>query len=165
VTVGELARADEDLLGRAFGPAVGPLLRRLARGEDDVPAVGRAARARSRGREHTFERDLRHPLLVERAVERLAEHVCRDLLTAGREAEAVTVTLRYAPFETHSHTIPVEPPSNDPQRLSRAAAAALRRFELDRPVRLVGVRAELAPAARHRGRRRVRVHERQLSLL
>ncbi len=46
-------------------------------------------------------------------------------------------------IERYRH-VSVDPPCSDRTALTRAALAALGRFELDRPVRLLGVRAELA---------------------
>jgi DNA polymerase-4 len=54
------------------------------------------------------------------------------------------VKVRFAPFDTHTHGVPLPAPTLDPAALEAAALAALDRFELDRPVRLLGVRAELA---------------------
>jgi DNA polymerase-4 len=154
--VEELAAADERVLSEAFGPAVGPLLRRLARGEDDAPLVPRRTPRKSHGLEHTFETDLDDPAAVRRAVVELAQAVARDLLGRGRAAARVEVTLRYATFVTRSHGVSVPRPSADPALLAEAALGALDRFELQGPVRLVGVRAELVPPAPRARRRRSR---------
>lgn len=154
-TVRDLAAADVDALAATFGPVAGPSLRRLARGEDDTPLVRRHARARSHGREHTFETDTADAAAVREAVVRLARAVARDLRRTRRSAVRLTVTVRLAPFATHSHSVDLARPSSDTPAVEEAALRALARFELDRPVRLVGVRAALGPP-RTRPRRRRR---------
>lgn len=57
--------------------------------------------------------------------------------------ERVVVKVRFAPFVTNTHGAPLREPTMDPAAIQGAAAAALERFELDRPVRLVGVKVEL----------------------
>jgi DNA polymerase-4 len=59
----------------------------------------------------------------------------------------VVVKVRFAPFITDTHGAPLREPTMDPAAIETAAAAALDRFELDRPVRLVGVKVELAARA------------------
>lgn len=162
--VRDLAAADESSLAREFGPTTGPWLVRLARGEDDAPLVPRRPARRSHGRERTFESDVDDPDAVRRAVVDLAHAVAGDLGRRHRPAVHVSVTLRFAPFETHSHSVHTTSLSADPAVLEEAALRALARFELGRPVRLVGVRAALAPPA-PRSRRRRRRRERQTARL
>jgi DNA polymerase IV len=144
-TVAELARADEAALSRRFGPNTGPWLRRLARGEDDSPVVSEPYRARSRGREVTFQIDLVDQESVRREVQRLAAELQDDLRQEGRPAIRVTVKVRFSPFVTHTHSVPLDHPTADGSEIGRAALAALDRFELGRPIRLLGVRADLSP--------------------
>ena len=53
--------------------------------------------------------------------------------------------LRYAPFETRSRSLTLPAPTSDVERLTEAALELLTRFDQTRAVRLVGVRAEMAP--------------------
>ncbi|MGH2723689.1 MAG: DNA polymerase IV [Actinomycetota bacterium] len=145
LTVGELARADPEELAGAFGPATGPWLVAVARGEDPSPVVAERGPARSRGRERTFQQDLEDPRRVREEVRRLARRVAEDLAGDGRPAVRVVVKVRSAPFVTHTHGVTLPAPSGEPGDLERAALEALGRFDLDRPVRLLGVRAELRP--------------------
>jgi DNA polymerase IV len=149
-TVGALAGADEEVLARRFGPATGPWLRRLALGEMDWPVSDQPYQPRSRGREHTFQRDLTQPEDVRAKVATIARALAEEVRRAGRPAVRVVVKVRFVPFFTATHGVRVDPPAWDEDTLERAALAALERFELTRPVRLLGVRAELASAADHR---------------
>jgi DNA polymerase-4 len=73
----------------------------------------------------------------------LARRVARDVAAEGRPAMRVAVKVRFAPFLTQTHGIALPTPTSDPAEIERAALAALELFELNRSVRLLGVRAEL----------------------
>ncbi len=144
-TVGSLAHADERTLAGTFGPNTGPWLRRLATGEDRTPVSAEPHVPKGRGRERTFQQDLVGLDHVRREVEELTRELARDLRADGRPVVRVIVKVRFAPFVTSTHGVALERPTMDPKAIERAALAALERFDLDRPVRLLGVRAELAP--------------------
>lgn len=145
-TVDDLARANEDELARAFGPKTGPWLRRLGAGEDDTPVTDAPYVPKGRGRERTFQRDLTDPDEIRAQIARLAGEVARDLREEERPAVRVVVKVRFAPFFTSTHGVALAEATMDPAALERGALEALSRFELDRPVRLLGVRAEMLDA-------------------
>jgi DNA polymerase IV len=141
--VGGLARASEETLCERFGPNIGSWLRQIARGIDETPVRPEHPPVRSLGHQITYQHDLADPVAVELEVTRLAATVAQDLQTAGKLAQSVVVVIRFAPFETHGHIARLGRRSAEESQLTAAALTALERFELDRPVRLVGVRAEL----------------------
>jgi len=143
-TVRRLAAADPGVLAARFGPATGPWLVRLAHGRDDSPVTAVPHRARSRGRETTFQRDLGDWDEVRRQVARLARQVARDVATERRPAVRVVVKVRFAPFTTRTHGQALAAPTTEAAALEQAADSALDRFTERRPVRLLGVRAEFA---------------------
>ncbi len=143
-TVGELAAASQDALAERFGPQTGPWIRRLATGEDASVVSSEPYVPKGRGRERTFQRDLTDPEDVRREVVNLARELVDDL--GGRKAVRVVVKVRFAPFFTSTHGVRLSDPTIDPAELEAGALSALGKFELDRPVRLLGVRAEFAPA-------------------
>ena len=143
-TVSDLARADPDALAAEFGPATGPWLVRLARGEDYSPVSSAPYVPRSRGREVTFQVNLDDWEQVRAEVARLAERVTADVVAEERPAVRVVVKVRYAPFFTSSHSRSLPRPTADGDAIREAALAALERFTDRRPVRLLGVRAEFA---------------------
>ena len=143
-TVRDLALADPDALAAEFGPATGPWLVRLARGEDHSPVTSAPYVPRSRGREVTFQADLDDWDQVRAEVARLAERVTADVAAEERPAVRVVVKVRYAPFFTSSHSRSLPEPTADGDAIREAALAALERFTDRRPVRLLGVRAEFA---------------------
>jgi DNA polymerase-4 len=148
-TVEELAGADDETLAAAFGPRSGPWLRRLARGEDrgrvsDEPWVPRGV-----SREHTFQVDLRTREEIERELRQIALDTAEDVRKDGRPAVRVVVKLRTVPFFTRTRSVTLDAPTTDPSVIAAAAHAAIDRFDpLDRPVRLLGVKAEFAKEAR-----------------
>jgi DNA polymerase-4 len=142
-TVAELARADPEVLAGRFGPRTGPWLARLARGEGSAEVHPEGWVARGRGREHTFQQNLTDADEIASEVRRLAREVARDLGHERRRAVRVVVKVRFAPFFTNTHGVPVAEPTDDPDAIAQAAERALAKFELGRPVRLLGVRAEL----------------------
>ena len=155
-TVRQLAGADPAVLAAAVGPATGPWLVRLARGEDSSPVDATPYEPRSRSRETTFQHDLSDWADVRREVARLARHVAADVAREERSAVRVVVKVRYAPFTTATHGQVLDPPTADPTAIEAAADAVLGRFTAGRPVRLLGVRAEfgLRLSAAPRPRRR-----------
>jgi len=142
-TVAELARADPPALAAALGPATGPWLVRLAQGRDSSAVVGSPYVARSRSRESTFQHDLEDWDHVRREVAALGRRVAHDVVAGRRRAVRVVVKVRYAPFETHTHGQALTVPTLDPDTIEQAAVSGLDRFTAHRPVRLLGVRAEL----------------------
>jgi nucleotidyltransferase/DNA polymerase involved in DNA repair len=150
-TVRELAAADPQVLAGHFGPTIGPWLARLGRGEDSSTVVGDPYVPRSRSRETTFQQNVEDWAQVRQAVAELTGRVLDDIAADGRDVVRVVVKVRYAPFFTATHGKAVAPPTLDADRIQHAALDALGLFEPDRPVRLVGVRAELTPPSRTRG--------------
>ena len=156
-TVRELAAADPDGLAARFGPTIGPWLVRLGQGRDSSPVVGDPWRPKSRSRETTFQQDLTDPEALRAEVVRLAHRVAADIAAEDRPAVRVVVKVRTSGFLTRTHGValarPTEAgpaqagPAEAGERLAEAALRAFDGLPVDRPVRLLGVRAELAPQA------------------
>jgi DNA polymerase-4 len=142
-TVAELAAADPQDLVPEFGPKMGPWYAQLGRGDggstvDSTPWV-----ARGHSRETTFQRDLTDPAQVDAAVRELAARVLEDVATEGRPVVGLTLKVRYAPFETTTHGGKI-PETNDPGDVLARALELAASIEPGRPIRLLGLRAELA---------------------
>jgi nucleotidyltransferase/DNA polymerase involved in DNA repair len=142
-TVRELAGSDPGELAARFGPVTGPWLVRIARGEDSSPVAAAPRIARSLGRETTYQRDLDDWDRVREEVAGLARQVAGQVAAERRVATRVVVKVRYAPFTTRTRGRTLAAPTADGEALERAALDALDGFTGDRPVRLLGVRAEL----------------------
>jgi len=134
-TVRQLAAADPDRLAKEFGPMTGPWLVLLGRGRGDAEVDPTPYVARSHGREVTFQVNIADWAEVRNEVARLARQVEAEV---DRPVARVVVKVRYAPFVTITHGVPLT------GAFDEAALAALALFEPGRPVRLLGVRAEFA---------------------
>ena len=145
-TVDELATAGEKALADRFGPNTGPWIRSLGTGEDDGEVTAEPYVRRGQSRERTFQLDLTDHDEIRRETDRLARELAGDL-PAGRPVMRVTVKLRSASFFTSTHGVKLAEPTTDAERIVETALTALDRFELDRPVRLLGVRAEFTAEA------------------
>ena len=142
-TVTELACADHDELSRRFGPAIGPHLKVLALGGDDAPVSADVYVARSRSKEVTFEHDLDSPDVIRAHVARMAREVTEAVVADGRRVTHVAVKVRTSTFFTRSKIGKLPAPTVDPSEVARRALEVLDRFELNRPVRLLGARVVL----------------------
>lgn len=143
-TVWELAHSDAELLTSAFGPRTGLWLLLLAKGGGDTGVSAEPWVPRSRSHVVTFPRDLTDRADMDSAVARLAEQALADVLASGRIVTRVAVTVRTATFYTRTKIRKLEAPTTDRDTIVAAALRVLDLFELDRPVRLLGVRLELA---------------------
>ncbi len=145
MTVRDLAEAQDALLATEFGPQTGPWLGALGRGEssstvDDTPWV-----ARAHGRETTYQRDLADADEVEEAVRVLAAQVVDDIRAEGRACVRVHLKVRFVPFFTVNRSRKLAEPTWDAAVIADTALGLYRALADDRPVRLLGVRAEMVP--------------------
>ena len=145
-TVAGLAAADPAALAAVFGPTIGPWLVQTGRGLDPSPVTDEPYEARGHGREETFQQNITDWAEVTSQVRRLARQVADDLAGEQRPAGRIIVKVRYAPFLTYTRGHGLAAPTLDPAAIEAGAVAALDRFTGRGPVRLLGVRAEFAPA-------------------
>jgi DNA polymerase-4 len=66
----------------------------------------------------------------------------KDVAAEGRRAVRVGVKVRFAPFFTHTRSLTL-PPTTSAEDVTASARVLLDRFEPGRPVRLLGVRADI----------------------
>jgi DNA polymerase-4 len=142
-TVAELAVCDHHALARTFGPAIGPSLRVMGLGGDDSPVVDEPHVPRGRSREETFERDLTDSAAIEANVARLAEEVTASVVDLGRRITHVEVKVRTATFFTRTKSGKLPEPTTDRAVVVAKALEIVGRFEITRPIRLLGVRVML----------------------
>ena len=146
-TVRQLAAADLGQLRAAFGPAIGGHLKVLGLGGGDEPIVDEPWVARSRSHEETFEHDVTTFADVEAHVVRMAKAVTTEVAADGRVVTHVAVKLRSATFFTRTKIGKLPQPTTDPESVAAHARVVLSRFELGRPLRLIGVRVMLDMSA------------------
>ncbi|PKO83569.1 MAG: DNA polymerase IV [Betaproteobacteria bacterium HGW-Betaproteobacteria-11] len=140
--IGELAAADPMLLQRHFGRTSGLWLHQAAQGIDDSPLVTERA-PKSVSRETTFERDLSARAdrdLLRETFNELCLPVAADLERKGVAGRTIGIKLRYADFTTVTRDLTLPEATADPRLIRRAAGECLRRTDLERRLRLLGVR-------------------------
>jgi len=142
-TVGQLARTDGELLTSTFGPRTGLWLLLLAKGGGDTEVSAQPWVPRSRSHVVTFPHDLTERAEMNSAIVDLAQRALDDVVASGRIVTRVAVTVRSATFYTRTKIRKLDAPTTESDVITAAALRILDLFELDRPVRLLGVRLEL----------------------
>ncbi|SOJ54065.1 DNA polymerase IV 1 [Mycobacterium simulans] len=142
-TVWQLAHGDAELLVSTFGPRTGLWLLLLAKGGGDTKVSTEPWVPRSRSHVTTFPRDLTYRADMDVAITELAQRALNDVVASARIVTRVAVTVRTATFYTRTKIRKLQTPTTDPDVITAAALRILDLFELDRPVRLLGVRLEL----------------------
>jgi DNA polymerase IV len=143
-SVTKLAAIDPDTLTAAFGPTTGLWLLLLAKGGGDTTVSAEPWIPRSRSHVVTFPRDLTDRTEMDSAIVDLARRTLTEVTAESRVVTRVAVTVRNSAFFTRTKIRKLPEPSIDPDVVVPAALKVLDLFELDRPVRLLGVRLELA---------------------
>ncbi len=141
--IGELARADRDRLVAEFGRSFGSWLHDAAHGRDDRPLV-MDGEPKSISRETTFERDLhavRDRAVLGTIFTELCDRLAADLTRKGYAARNVAIKLRYDDFRSVTRAQSLPQPTADAALIRRAAGECLKRVDLHRRLRLLGVRA------------------------
>ena len=144
-SVWQLANTDAETLTAAFGPRTGLWLLLLAKGGGDTTVSAEPWVPRSRSHVVTFPRDLTDRAEIDSAVVDLARRTLADVVAESRIVTRVAVTVRNSAFFTRTKIRKLPEPTIEADVIVPAALRVLDLFELDRPVRLLGVRLELAP--------------------
>lgn len=147
-TVEQLASAPAETLTGEFGPRMGPWYGDLGRGQGRVSVDPTPWVPRGHGHETTFQQDLTTRDQILAAVAELADQVVDDITAQGRPAMRLRLKIRYAPFFTVTRSRKLPAATSDREAIVAAALAlADDRIEPDRPIRLLGVHAEMTPPA------------------
>lgn len=147
LTVAALAEADDATLAARFGPSTGPWLARLGRGLGERTVSDVPWEPRGRSHEETYAEDVvgRHNL--EERLRALSARVTKEVVADARFVTHVGIKVRFAPFFTTTRVTTLDQPTQDPLVVSDTAVSLLERYDELRPVRLLGVRVELAPTS------------------
>jgi DNA polymerase-4 len=142
-TIGELAARDKGWLVEHFGRSQGRWLHEAANGIDDRPLVMQGEPV-SMSRETTFERDLhavRDRAELTRIFSELAAQVATDLQRKGYAGRTIGIKLRFDDFKTVTRDLTLPAAVADADAIRHAAGLCLKRVDLGRRLRLLGVRA------------------------
>jgi DNA polymerase IV len=142
-TIGQLAEQGRASLIEEFGRSYGRWLHDASHGVDDRPVVTHSEPV-SMSRETTFDRDLHavHDKAELGAVfTRLCEQVAGDLQRKAYRGRTIGIKLRFDDFRTVTRDLTLDEPTADGIVIRQAAGQCLKRVDLSRRLRLLGVRA------------------------
>ena len=141
-TIGDLAARDRLELMANFGKVYGAWLHEAAWGRDERP-VSMDSEPVSMSRETTFEKDLhavRDRQELGQIFTRLCEQVAADLQRKGYEGKTIGIKLRYDNFKSVTRDQTLELYTFDAATIRQVAGQCLKRVDLTRRLRLLGVR-------------------------
>ena len=142
-TIGDLAAADPVFLVQHFGKSYGAWLHQAAHGRDDRPVVT-YSEPKSISRETTFERDL-HAVRDRAALGVIFTDLCvqlaGDLQRKGYAGKTIGIKLRFDDFKGVTRDVTLAAHTMDALAIRQAAGTCLKRIDLSRRLRLLGVRA------------------------
>jgi DNA polymerase-4 len=142
-TIGDLAQRERGWLIEQFGAHYGGWLHDAAHGVDERPVVTDSEPV-SMSRETTFERDLhavRDRAELGRVFTALCEEVASDLQRKGYRGRTIGIKLRFDDFKTVTRDLTLPDAVADAPSIRHAAGLCLKRVDLSRRLRLLGVRA------------------------
>ena len=142
-TIGDLAAASPQRLLDDFGKSYGAWLREAAHGRDERPVVTESE-PKSISRETTFDRDL-HAVRDKARLTGLLDGLCvelaGDLARKGYAGRTIGIKLRFDDFRIVTRDLTLPAHTMDARSIRRAAGECLKRVDLTRRLRLLGVRA------------------------
>ncbi len=141
-TIGQAAQRERGWLMEQLGKSFGAWLFDAAWGRDERPVVTESEPV-SMSRETTFERDLhavRDRAELGAVFTRLCEQVATDLQRKGYVGKTIGIKLRYENFQSVTRDVTLEQFTADPATIRRHAGLCLKRVDLGRRIRLLGVR-------------------------
>ncbi len=141
-TIGDLAQRERPWLIQHFGKSYGAWLHEVSWGRDERP-VQTESEPVSMSRETTFDRDLhavRDRAELGAIFTRLCEQVADDLQRKGYVGKTIGVKLRYDNFQIVTRDTTIDHFTHDAASIRRQAGLCLKRVDLTRRIRLLGVR-------------------------
>ena len=136
-TVEQLATHSQEKLEKIFGQW-GTALYRKARGGDSYEFLI-DAEPKSISHNHTFGEDTADVAEMESMLSHLSQKACKRLREAGLSARTLTLTIRYAGFETHTRSKTLHEPAHLDADIFAVFLALLREHrDPERKIRLLG---------------------------
>ena len=138
-TIGDLASWKRDRLIGHFGTSHGEYLYESSRGIDESPMVTHWE-PKSLSRETTFQRDTGDWEEISQTLAELTEEVVNDIMERRYRGKTVTIKIRFSDFKTYTRGKTLPEFTDSEEEIRRTAFECLRRIELKKKVRLLGVR-------------------------
>ena len=141
-TIGDIAAQEREWLVGNFGKSYGAWMHDAAWGRDDRPVVTESEPV-SMSRETTFDRDL-HAVRDRTALGSIFTDLCKqvaaDLQRKGYVGRTIGIKLRYDDFRITTRDQTIDHFTADAKTIRTIAGQCLKRAQLDRRLRLLGVR-------------------------
>ncbi|HUL32097.1 MAG TPA: DNA polymerase IV, partial [Thermodesulfobacteriota bacterium] len=138
-TIGDLASLSLDRLIEEFGQSYGSYLYEASRGIDESDLITHWE-PKSISKETTFQRDIDNWQLIAKNLVELTRDVVDTMKEEGYRGRTVTVKVRFTDFKTYTRATSLDKITDSEGEIRKAAFDCLRRFELKKKVRLIGVR-------------------------
>jgi DNA polymerase-4 len=142
-TIGDVAAAEPGFLIERFGKSFGAWLHEASHGRDERPVVT-SSEPESISRETTFDRDL-HAVRDRAELGAIFTDLCSklagDLARKGYAAKTIGIKLRFDDFRIATRALTLPAHTLDGREIRRIAGLCLKRVDLTRRLRLLGVRA------------------------
>jgi DNA polymerase IV len=139
-TIGQLALLPLETLIEHFGNSYGQYLYDSSRGINDSPLITHWE-AKSISRETTFQKDIKDWQAIAKTLAMLTKEVLSDMQDSEYKARTVTIKIRFSDFETKTRAKTLTVHTDSEEEMRKAAFACLKRIDLNKRVRLIGVRA------------------------
>lgn len=141
-TIGDIASQEREWLIDNFGKSYGAWMHDAAWGRDDRPVVTESEPV-SMSRETTFDRDL-HAVRDKAELGAIFTELCvqlaEDLTRKGYVGKTIGIKLRYDDFRIATRDQTIEHFTADAKTIRQVAGQCLKRVDLARRLRLLGVR-------------------------
>ena len=138
-TIGELAKADENLLTSAFG-VNGRWMKQAANGIDHSLVTAEREQSKSIGHTTTLPEDITEAESARRIFLNLSDQVARRLRRQGLMAGGVQITLRTPDMKTITRSRHLDVPTENTEDIYREACLLYEKhWGAGRPLRLLGV--------------------------
>ncbi len=139
-TVGELTSLHLETLVDRFGSSYGNYLYHASRGIDDSPLIT-DWEPKSMSRETTFQKDIANWQSIAKTLAELTREVVTDMKDSSFKARTFTIKVRFSDFETITRATTIPQSTDREEEIRKAAFACLKRVNLKKRVRLIGMRA------------------------
>ena len=140
-TIGELARASEQMLAMRFGK-MGEMLHKYANGLDDSPVAASETDPKSISNGFTFRHNLVGRDECRVGIEYLSEEIGRRLRINGQKCSTVSLSIKDEFLRTIQRQCPQNPPTDIAKEIAATAyELLLREWSENKPIRMLTVSA------------------------
>jgi DNA polymerase-4 len=138
-TIGDLSSIPLERLTEYFGQSYGNYLHEASRGIDESPVIT-YWEPKSMSRETTFQKDTDNWNVISKNLAELSRDVVDSMKGSGYKGKTVTIKIRFSDFKTYTRAKTHDDFTDSLEIIRKAAFEAFGKIELEKKVRLIGVR-------------------------